>query len=489
MSNSLNRLQFVHCDTLFATREEAKAYVQQDKVIYRDRPALYAEPMVLKYGDEKNPNIILAIGSVGDGQTASANNQVFFIDFAQLDIENNYSFIDSNTIAFNVNKTISGNTIIDSNVKLQPTKIVDNKEYQNSILNDENGLFSHVNVKVDEDIVIVNINGKEIQYELPDTIISGQYNKETIELELNTRKGEKLIVDFKEVIPISNLQDNIIVKDVDGDLYASINFNPVTNELILSNNEKISLSSSTQANFEKELQKVNVIPEITPTITTKAKKTDDGTLISSDVNIKSDSNNIIKSDIGGIYANVSLEYDKATNKLTLITTNGSKEISLSLHSLVEDAYYDTDTNSIILLVSIDTPDGIQIKKIPIEVGALIVPLEVDQNINSKSAIDINIEYDESTNVNKISAILNISRADDNLASLDSVNGNLYVRGHANYMKMNWATTEVITIQNAFDRLQENLALIENDVLNSVNENINKINIRIDELTDFGYTDL
>ena len=160
-----------------------------------------------------------------------------------------------------------------------------------------------------------------------------------------------------------------------------------------------------------------------------------------------------------------------------------------MHSLVEDAYYDSDTNSIILLVSIDTPDGIQIKKIPIEVGALIVPLEVDQNINSKSAIDINIEYDESTNVNKISAILNISRADDNLASLDSVNGNLYVRGHANYMKMNWTTTEVITIQNAFDRLQENLGLIENDVLNSVNENINKINIRIDELTDFGYTDL
>ena len=56
-----NRLQFVHCDTLFATREEAKAYVG-GQLIEIDRPALYAEPMVLKYGDEKNPNILLAIG-------------------------------------------------------------------------------------------------------------------------------------------------------------------------------------------------------------------------------------------------------------------------------------------------------------------------------------------------------------------------------------------------------------------------------------------
>ena len=78
-----SRLQFVHCDTLFKTREDAMAYVNGD-VISITRPSLYAEPMILKYGDENNPNIILAIGSVGDGVTQSIKNKVFFIDFAEL---------------------------------------------------------------------------------------------------------------------------------------------------------------------------------------------------------------------------------------------------------------------------------------------------------------------------------------------------------------------------------------------------------------------
>ncbi|MBR6517564.1 MAG: hypothetical protein IKT40_12105 [Bacilli bacterium] len=79
-----SRLQFTHCDTLFATREEAVAYVTGD-VITVDRPALYAEPMILKYGDETSPNILLAIGSVGDGVTQSIRNKVFLIDFAHLE--------------------------------------------------------------------------------------------------------------------------------------------------------------------------------------------------------------------------------------------------------------------------------------------------------------------------------------------------------------------------------------------------------------------
>ena len=78
-----NRLQFIHCDTLFKTREEAKAYIA-DKVI-AEQPALYAEPMVLKYGEEANPNVILAIGSNGDGQHIGTSNKVFLMDFAALD--------------------------------------------------------------------------------------------------------------------------------------------------------------------------------------------------------------------------------------------------------------------------------------------------------------------------------------------------------------------------------------------------------------------
>lgn len=80
-----DRLQFVHCDTLFKTNIEAKEYVESGDLISYNRPALYAEPMVLKYGDEKNPNILLAIGSVGDGKTPTKENKVFFIDFADIE--------------------------------------------------------------------------------------------------------------------------------------------------------------------------------------------------------------------------------------------------------------------------------------------------------------------------------------------------------------------------------------------------------------------
>lgn len=84
MGNYKNRLQFVHHDELFSTREDAMNYVN-GQLIQIDRPALYAEPMILKYGDEAEPNIILAIGSVGNGETMSTNNKVFFIDLANIE--------------------------------------------------------------------------------------------------------------------------------------------------------------------------------------------------------------------------------------------------------------------------------------------------------------------------------------------------------------------------------------------------------------------
>ena len=84
MGNYKNRLQFVHHDELFSTREDAMNYVN-GQLIQIDRPALYAEPMILKYGDEEEPNIILAIGSVGNGETMSTNNKVFFIDLANIE--------------------------------------------------------------------------------------------------------------------------------------------------------------------------------------------------------------------------------------------------------------------------------------------------------------------------------------------------------------------------------------------------------------------
>ena len=80
MNNIFNRLQFVRHEEVFATREEAYSYVIDNQVV--NRATLVGEPMVLLYENEdasKGPNVILAIGSVGDG-TQNVNNKTYFID-------------------------------------------------------------------------------------------------------------------------------------------------------------------------------------------------------------------------------------------------------------------------------------------------------------------------------------------------------------------------------------------------------------------------
>ena len=78
-----NRLQIAHHDALFATREQATQYIHDQAVI--NRPSLYAEPLVVKYGTEDDINVILAIGANGDGETQAFTNQYFTIDTAKLE--------------------------------------------------------------------------------------------------------------------------------------------------------------------------------------------------------------------------------------------------------------------------------------------------------------------------------------------------------------------------------------------------------------------
>ena len=79
MNTIYNRLQFVHHEEVFKTREEAYSYAV-DKCA-DGRPALLAEPMVLFYesgSQAKGPNVILALGSAGDGMSPS-KSKIFFI--------------------------------------------------------------------------------------------------------------------------------------------------------------------------------------------------------------------------------------------------------------------------------------------------------------------------------------------------------------------------------------------------------------------------
>lgn len=88
MEFNQNRLRFVHCEHLFNNAQEIKDYVRS---VQFERASLYAEPMIFKYGTEKEPCIVLAIGSVGEGEfiydskTGEVLNETYYIDFSQVE--------------------------------------------------------------------------------------------------------------------------------------------------------------------------------------------------------------------------------------------------------------------------------------------------------------------------------------------------------------------------------------------------------------------
>jgi hypothetical protein len=507
MSYNPNRLQFVHCDTCFENSEKAREYVTGGNLITRDRPALYAEPMVLKYGDPKNPNILLAIGSVGDGKTNSVDNKVFFIDCAQLDIDNNFTFVDTNTIAFSVNKHESGTTV-ESDILLQPTKIVDKYEYDNIILNEEGGLFTYVNTEVVDDQVIVNINGNIKSYTLPSQVVRGEYNKETLKLTLFTKKDEPIVINFNDVVLMSDNDDNILFKRPDG-LYASVevDYDATTDELIFNNGiaeKKINLLSVSQdainKNVEKELERLAVTPIETSSISSVVQKTNNGTTIESNVLLSVDSKNILRITDAGVYATVDVEYDSTLNKLTLLTSSSKKEINLVNQSFLESISYDSIQKKIIMKVKLSDNNVVTQE---IGMGDLFNPINVSNDADSP--IILTKTTNEQTGIDTISAFLQVSASDDNLIKVRSEGStsNLFASNRASSIKMDWynkdedgkiLTIDQIDVQTGFAKVTNSISTSDTEMrlvkerITELEKQLEKLTLYINQLTDFGHTE-
>ena len=76
----INKLQFLHKSELFETREKAIEFLDGLRIT---RPSLFAEPVVVRYGNEKEPNVILAIGATGSGSTQATLDSSYFMNDAQ----------------------------------------------------------------------------------------------------------------------------------------------------------------------------------------------------------------------------------------------------------------------------------------------------------------------------------------------------------------------------------------------------------------------
>ena len=422
MSNKQNRLRFVHNDTCFESNVKAKEYLLST---YKDRPSLYAEPMVLRYGDISDPNIILAIGSVGTGENGQENNKVFFIDCAQLDIDNNFHFIDTPSVSWEVNKDVDG-IDVKSNVKLQKTKLVGEKSYNNIILNETDGLFTYVNTELINDKIIVNINGNASEYELPDTITGATYDSGKLQITLHTRKNKTITITLTDIIDdIISENDGNLVQNKDG-IYVSVDveYDKETDKLTfndgVNNTKEFSLLSDTQKTFNENttqfitqqnqingavqsfidgqnqtndefsaaIKSNSVLSAKTKTIENKVTKSSGGTIIESDIILSATEGNILKIEDDGIYAKVNLKYDNVKNELTFSTIKGDEVFELTDHSIVTDGVYDSEKQEIVLTITLDNEDKTT-SEIRIPVSDLVNIYDVDNDTDSP--IDLTIK--------------------------------------------------------------------------------------------------
>lgn len=223
--------------------------------------------------------------------------------------------------------------------------------------------------------------------------------------------------------------------------------------------------------LETELDDMKFITNETDTVRmTMVKETGAETrVLSSDVKLKTlsgENANIIKSDANGLYATVAFDYDKATNKITFNDGNGSKVFELNNFGILQEAFYDAQNKSIVLVVKKDDETT---KRITIPVGDLVNTWSVENSANSP----VVLTKTEGENGDILSADVSILNNERNLLTND--NGSLFVDADSNSHIALWGN-EVTSVQGVINILRESfndIERIKEDIedLEEDNENI------------------
>lgn len=402
----INRLQFVHHgdgnEGIFKTREEAIAYVTGNSVVNTafkitgdtgadnaiDWLPLYAEPMVLEYGDKENPNVILAIGSKGDGRTPSTQNKVFLIDIEGVNerVDNAYkeiadavkkfAFVTKNSNTLELTKTTSTDgteNVLSGSVKIADNVIINRKEVGNIIKENKDGLYSYVGMTYDNDkkVLKFQVNDNETDISLP-TIEDGYYDITKEALIFKYADGRELKVDMDDLIDEwttegeSSKTPIVLTRDrhsdtgvVDNDrrsgkwkdvLKADVRIAPkemgVDNILKTIGDGKYLYVSGQAKNisyYDKTGKKTNVQDALD---SLKTPISNDPTNL---LQWKYGSDNVID----GLYAGIDIEYDDKTNTITFINTssdskNKKQSFKLNSASFINRIYTDTVNEKVVL---------------------------------------------------------------------------------------------------------------------------------------------
>ena len=128
-------------------------------------------------------------------------------------------------------------------------------------------------------------------------------------------------------------------------------------------------------------------------------------------NINTENRNIINVEDDGLFAFVGLDYDETTNTLMFVNSgDGSKDIHLMGGSLINDIYYDSSANTLVIEYDVTTSSGTSVQTASIPVSDFFKPMVPDNHNhtatvttgttasgNQTVGVDVNI-YNNANNI-------------------------------------------------------------------------------------------
>lgn len=399
-----NRLQFVHQNKLYDSREQILRLLSDNEFHHTTKPSLYGEPIVFRYksNDELRPNIILAIGSSGNGE--SNDCKYFPIDIAGMDEKfDSYSaqtneklaqlvnvFQNTDSISFTDSRNENGGHNITASVNLATDVHSKNhngvtESVANIIKVQEDGIYSYVHVdfndktntftfRVNDDSEVVTIA----------TITSGEYDSKSQSIIFHQKGGDDITVDMTPVIdewktyegtdtPIVLSKENHRSQDDSEDnrkdiLKATVRLSKDTDNILVetattegnalyvkgtADNIKYK-DSNVAATLDKNIADISSLRAdsyftVADTNTVKLQK-DKTTAhtVTANVQLAEKAENILSIDKNGIHA--SIEYNSDRNALIVSSqAGGTREIQLGTNNIVQSANYEPSTEELVIV--------------------------------------------------------------------------------------------------------------------------------------------
>lgn len=206
--------------------------------------------------------------------------------------------------------------------------------------------------------------------------------------------------------------------------------------------------------INQAINNCNIQPKDTNTVSIDITKEATKTTISANVKLSPDPNNDIQEKENGLYHNIDTEYE---NGILTIKVNGNvrKQHVLGLSSIVDNAYYDADSESIVIIFKLQNNDK---QTITIPVASLISEWEVDNSIATK-VVELTKERVVAGGADKLSADVRISTNKTNILEKDG--NTLLVRGTADNIIYNGD----VTVKSKLDSLTEYDSNLDSQISN------------------------